>query len=90
MEILCRFNRKNLQRFFFQKPFNAKEKCQKLVKEQEFKIRKLKEKMAGIAPTKKNKARLFVAAETKSWVNGSHPVTGGDRCGEGAGGRATS
>lgn len=73
MEILCRFNRKNLQRFFFQKLFNAKEKCQKLVKEQEFKIRKLKEKMAGIAPTKKNKARLFVAAETKSWVNGSRP-----------------
>ena len=32
------------------------EKCQKIVKEQEFKIRKLKEKMAGIAPTKKNKA----------------------------------
>ena len=36
----------------------AKEKCQKIVKEQEFKIRKLKEKMAGIAPTKKNKARM--------------------------------
>ncbi|CAJ1452648.1 unnamed protein product [Effrenium voratum] len=34
------------------------EKCQKIVKEQEFKIRKLKEKMAGIAPTKKNKADI--------------------------------
>ena len=34
---------------------HPKEKCQKIVKEQEFKIRKLKEKMAGIAPTKKNK-----------------------------------
>ena len=37
-------------------PLPAKEKCQKIVKEQEFKIRKLKEKLAGIAPTKKNKA----------------------------------
>lgn len=35
---------------------HPEEKCQKIVKEQEFKIRKLKEKMAGIAPTKKNKA----------------------------------
>ena len=34
----------------------AEEKCQKIVKEQEFKIRKLKEKMAAIPPTKKNKA----------------------------------
>mmetsp|Transcript_74097 Transcript_74097/g.131011 ORF Transcript_74097/g.131011 Transcript_74097/m.131011 type:complete len:1474 (-) Transcript_74097:92-4513(-) len=34
------------------------EKCQKIVKEQEFKIRKLKEKMAGIAPTKKNKPEI--------------------------------
>jgi len=39
------------------------EKCQKLVKEQEFKIRKLKEKMAGIAPTKKNKAEIAAVKE---------------------------
>ena len=45
----------------------AEEKCQKIVKEQEFKIRKLKEKMAGIAPTKKNKANLQ-DGKAKSWV----------------------
>lgn len=39
------------------------EKCQKIVKEQEFKIRKLKEKMAGIAPTKKNKAEIAAVKE---------------------------
>ncbi|CAK9007606.1 unnamed protein product [Durusdinium trenchii] len=39
------------------------EKCQKIVKEQEFKIRKLKEKMAGIAPTKKNKAEINAVKE---------------------------
>eukprot|EP00913_Durusdinium_trenchii_P003604 g3335.t1 len=41
----------------------AQEKCQKIVKEQEFKIRKLKEKMAGIAPTKKNKAEINAVKE---------------------------
>lgn len=36
----------------------GEEKCGKIVKEQEFKIRKLKEKMAGIPPTKKNKPEI--------------------------------
>mmetsp|Transcript_3925 Transcript_3925/g.7925 ORF Transcript_3925/g.7925 Transcript_3925/m.7925 type:complete len:1476 (-) Transcript_3925:114-4541(-) len=39
------------------------EACTKIIKEQEFKIRKLKEKMENIAPTKKNKADIQAAKE---------------------------
>jgi len=39
------------------------EACQKRIKEQEFKIRKLKEKMDGIQPTKKNKPEITAVKE---------------------------
>mmetsp|Transcript_560 Transcript_560/g.1554 ORF Transcript_560/g.1554 Transcript_560/m.1554 type:complete len:1487 (+) Transcript_560:65-4525(+) len=39
------------------------EACQKIIKEQEFKIRKLKEKMDGIVPSKKTKPDIAAAKE---------------------------
>lgn len=67
----------------------AQEKCQKIVKEQEFKIRKLKEKMAGIAPTKKNKAwklqKLLLQPPSRSRDT---KLAGRDQCREGADRRA--
>jgi len=39
------------------------EKCQKIIKEQEFKIKKTREKLAGLAPTKKNKPEINATKE---------------------------
>jgi len=39
------------------------EKCNKIIKEQEFKIKKLKEKIAGLPPTKKNKPEITATKE---------------------------